>query len=152
MKFKLLLFLIFLTVNVFSQKHNPISWSTTYEKLNDSTFKIILIAEIDKGWHIYSQKQPKEAISIPTKVNFISNPLIKLIGNIKEKGNVEIYKDNVSGIIQNQYENKLELNQIILLKRNVKVDITGNIIYQACTKEMCLPPATTAFSIPLSRN
>ena len=64
---------------------------------------------------------------------------------------MEVYKDEVSGIIQNQYENKLEFNQVVVLKKNIKTNLSGNIKYQACTKEMCLPPANTLFSIPLSR-
>src|SRR6185369_12004614 len=128
MKYALFSFLaVFITIIGFAQKHDPISWSTTYEKLNDSTFKIILIATIEQGWHIYSQKQPPKAISVPTTINFDNSPLIKLSGNLKEKGKMEVYKDEVSGIIQNQYENKLEFNQVVVLKKNIKTNLSGNI-------------------------
>ncbi|HET6993988.1 MAG TPA: hypothetical protein VFI06_03350, partial [Chitinophagaceae bacterium] len=69
-----------------AQMPTPVSWSYTAKKTSDKTYEVRLTATIQSGWHLYSQKQPADAIVEPTKITFNKNPLLKLDGNIREEG------------------------------------------------------------------
>lgn len=145
------LVIIFLAIiSVISLKgQNPVNWSYSSKKVADNTFEVHIKATIQSGWHLYSQTQPEEAIAIPTNIQFTKHPLIKLSGKIKENGKLEKHKDATLGIEQWQYSMNVEFIQTISLKTNVKTNISGNIEYQVCTDEKCLPPKVVEFSVRL---
>ena len=38
-----------------NQVEDPVSWDVKLEKQNDSIYKLIINAKIEKGWHLYPQ-------------------------------------------------------------------------------------------------
>ena len=152
MKKKLLfLFLTFFSAAaLFAQNANPVTWSFTSKKISEKEYEVQLIATMQKGWHVYSQQQPKEAIAIPTTFSFNKNPLVDLEGKVKEVGKLEKFNDPVLEVSAFQYSNKVVFVQKIKLKGKVKTKLTGKLEFQACTDEKCLPPKSIDFSIPIS--
>lgn len=154
MNFKLHLSLIaaFILQSLFvsAQQENPVSFSYSAVKKNANTYEVHIKAAIQNGWHIYAQAQPKEAISSPTKFSFTKNPLLSITGDPKEIGRKETYEDKSAGIVQYHYEKEVEFVQVITVKAKVKTNLSGNVSYQACTDERCLPEKTVSFSIPLN--
>src|SRR6185503_9756713 len=128
---------------------HPIVWQYSAKKIAERTYEVHLTAVLEAGWHAYSQQQPKDAVAQPTEIHFKSNPLISLMGKVKEIGAMERWKDEASGIMANQYANKVDFVQVVKLKSGVRTSVTGSLTYQVCTNEMCLPPKTEAFSIAL---
>jgi len=148
---RLIILLVGLCLATFAtaQILNPVHFNYSVVKKTPKTIELHMTATMDKGWHIYSQIQPKEAISEPTKIAFNKNPLVAATGKAKEIGKKEMYRDKVAGIKQYQYGDKVDFVQVINLKLAVKTNVSGTITYQTCTNEMCLPPKTITFSIPL---
>ena len=72
-----------------SAQNNPISWTFTSKKLTNGNYEIHMTATIERGWHLYSQIQPDDAIAMPTTFSITNNPLIEVVGKIKEVGNLE---------------------------------------------------------------
>jgi hypothetical protein len=148
------LFLFFFALVSFgilsAQNSNPVSWSFASKKINDKEYEVQLIATMQKGWHVYSQDQPKDAIAIPTSFSFNKNPLVDFQGKTKEVGKLEKFNDPVLEVTAYQYSNKVVFVQKIKLRGKVKTKVTGKLEFQACTDEKCLPPKTIDFSIPLS--
>lgn len=126
---------------------NPVSWSFNSKKISDKTYEVRMTANMQPGWHLYSQVQPDDAIAIPTDIQFKNNPLITLNGTIKEVGKMEKFKDEKLGVAANQYANKVEFVQIVKLKANVKTNVTGTIEYQTCDDFKCLPPKKVNFNL-----
>jgi hypothetical protein len=124
-------------------------WEYSITKISNQQFEFHAIATMDAGWHIYAQEQPKEAIAQPTKFTFSKNPLIVIAGIPTEKGTKETYTDQVAGIKQYQYGEKVEFIQTFRLKTKVKTNLSGTIQYQECTSEMCLQGKTISFSVPV---
>ena len=137
---------LFLAFTALAQ--DPVHFTYRAEKVNDKTCTIHITASIEDGWHIYSQNQPKEAISQPTKIVFSKSPLFS-VGKPMETGTKEKYEDKVAGFIQFQYGGTVDFVQTLTLKAPVKTSISGNITYQACTEEMCLPPKTVPFTVAI---
>ena len=128
---------------------NPVSWSFSSKKLSDKTFEVHLTANIQLGWHLYSQDQPEDAIAIPTSVKINNNPLLKLDGKIKEVGKMEKFKDKTLGIAAHQYSNKVDFVQVVKLKSNAKTNVSGSVEFQTCDDKKCLPPKTVNFNVSL---
>jgi hypothetical protein len=126
---------------------NPVSWSFTSKKIADKTYEIHLTANMQSGWHLYSQVQPEDAIAIPTGFKINSNPLMSLEGKIKEVGKMEKFHDAKLEVSANQYADKVDFVQVVKLKANVKTNLTGSVEYQTCDDKKCLPPKTVNFSI-----
>jgi thiol:disulfide interchange protein DsbD len=110
-----------------------------------------MTATIRPGWHLYSQEQPDNAIAIPTGFTINNNPLLNLDGKIKELGKIEKFHDSKLDVSANQYSNKVDFVQVVKLKANAKTKLTGNVEYQTCDDEKCLPPKTVNFSIPINQ-
>ncbi|MBS1663628.1 MAG: hypothetical protein JST68_21475 [Bacteroidetes bacterium] len=138
----------FLAVSASAQQ-NPVHLTYKAEKTGDKTYTIHITAQIDEGWHIYSQNQPKEAIAQPTKIAFFQSPLFALKGKLSEDGKKEKYEDKLADIIQYQYGGTVEFAQTITMRAPVKTTLKGNITYQACTDERCLTPQTEPFTVSI---
>jgi len=148
-KFSFILLSLFIAGMAFAQKDNPVTWTFTSKKISDNVYEIQMIATIQKGWHLYSQTQPEDAVAQPTSFSFNKNPLVDLDGKVKEVGKLEKYKDETLGVSAHQYSNKVVFVQRVKLKGKAKTNVTGKLEYQTCNNERCLPPKTVDLSIAL---
>jgi hypothetical protein len=146
---KLIVFTVFIFAGWCLHAQNPVSWSFSSKRISDKTFEVHITANIQSGWHLYSQSQPDDAIAIPTNVTINNNPLLKLDGKLKEVGKMEKFKDKTLGISAHQYSKKVDFIQVVKLKSNAKTNISGNVEFQTCDDKKCLPPKTVNFNIAL---
>ena len=103
-KWLLVITLVFGFYGLYAQ--SPVSWSFNSKKVSEKTYEVHLMANIQSGWHLYSQDQPSDAIAIPTAVTINNNPLLKLDGKVKEVGNLEKFGED-GDILRNQFANGL---------------------------------------------
>ncbi|MBI5372506.1 MAG: hypothetical protein HZA79_10840 [Sphingobacteriales bacterium] len=150
MKKILLAFLLSGFVLAAQAQLNPVTWTFSAKKIADKTYEVQLKASIQANWHLYSQSQPDDAIAIPTAFVFSPNPLFTLQGKVKETGKMEKYTDKTLGVSANQYSNTVTFTQVVKVKGNVKTSITGNVEYQTCDDEKCLPPKKVNFKVALN--
>lgn len=132
------------------QAQSPVSWSFNSKKISAKTYEVHLTANIQSGWHLYSQDQPADAIAIPTSVTINNNPLLKLDGKVKEVGSMEKFKDKNLGISAHQYSNRVDFVQVVNVKSNAKTNVSGSVEFQTCDDKKCLPPKTVNFNIALN--
>ena len=149
MKMLSILIIAFLSSCGSKAQLNPVTWSFNTKKVSDKTYEIHMKATIQKNWHLYSQKQPDDALAIPTTFVFSPNPLFTLVDKTKEIGKMELMKDATLGVSANQYSNTVDFVQRIKLKANVKTNFNGSVEYQTCDDKKCLPPKTVNFSVAI---
>jgi|SRR5687767_9345724 len=147
MKAVLLSMFLFATMAVSAQ--NPVTWTFSSKKLTNGNYEIHMTATIEKGWHLYSQMQPEDAIAIPTTFSITTNPLIEVVGKIKEEGKMEKFHDKELDLSANQYSKTVNFVQVIKLKGKAKTNFTGSVEYQTCDDKKCLPPKTVNFKVAL---
>lgn len=138
-----------LTAITVNAQLNPVTWSFSVKKIADKTYEVHMKATIQNNWHLYSQKQPEDAIAIPTAFTISPNPLFTLDGKIKEIGKMKVMKDATLGVSANQYANTVDFVQKVKLKTNAKTNFNGNVEYQTCDDKKCLPPKKVNFSIAI---
>lgn len=148
MRSLLLLAAFSLATSVMAQ--NPITWQFQAVKKEGLKYEVTFRATIQPGWHLYSQNQPKDAIAIPTTFQFNKNPLINREQTIRELGKMQKYTDKTLGVTAYQYSTEVTFTQNVTLKANVKTALTGEIEYQVCDDEKCLPPKKVPFTIALN--
>ena len=133
-----------------AQMPSPVQWTYTAKKIADKTYEVHLTASIQTNWHLYSQKQPEDAINQPTEIIFNKNPLVILNGAVKEVGKMKLFKDEKLKISANQYSEKVDFVQVVKLKANVKTNVVGSVEYQTCDDKKCLPPKKIDFAVALN--
>lgn len=141
---------IFLSGLAGAQVLNPIDWTLTSKRLTGNTWEVHLKANIEKGWHIYSQTTP-DGGPVPTTIVFTKNPLFDLAGATKEEGKLEQRHEELFGVDVKQFSNSVDFVQIIKLKSPVKTSANIVVEYMVCNDRQCLPPASKKFSIALNK-
>jgi DsbC/DsbD-like thiol-disulfide interchange protein len=132
----------------FGQPQNPVSWSWEAKKKTADTYEIVLTAELEKPWHIYSQNTGKGG-PIPTAVAFKLNPLITKNGTVKELGKLEKnYDENFKTNVL-YYSDKVQFVQVVKVKGGLKTNVSGTIEYMVCDDSRCLPPVKKSFDLKL---
>lgn len=147
---KILAFCLFTFIAAvsFAQPKSPVKWSFSTKKITANTYEVHLTAEIQSGWHLYSQTTP-EGGPVPTKVSFTKNPLLTLKGEAKEIGKLEQRNEPLFGVDVKQFSNKVNFVQTVTVKEGVKTSLIGEVEFMTCNDRECLPPATQKFSIAL---
>jgi DsbC/DsbD-like thiol-disulfide interchange protein len=131
-----------------AQVEQPVTWSFASKKLNATTFEIRLTAQIESGWHIYSQSTPAGG-PVPTEIRFAKNPLVALPEKVKEVGKLEQKHEPLFGVDVKQYSKTVVFVQKVSVKGKAKTSLNGVIEYMTCNEEQCLPPAEQKFTIAL---
>ena len=130
-----------------SQKLAPVKWTYQAVKTGEKKYNIIITANVDAPWHIYSQYVKKGPV--PTTVQFAKNPLVVINGSTKEVGNLEKKFDNNFGAVIGSFGGKVQFIQAVTLKVNTKTKLNGTIEYMVCNEERCLPPTKQSFEVDI---
>lgn len=141
--------ILLMTIATQAQSLNPVGWTFSAKKISDKTYELHITATIESGWHLFSQTQPGNAVAEPTLITFNKNALLNLNGKIKEEGKLEKFNDAKLDIGANQYSSTVDFVQVVKLKTNAKTTVNGNVKFQTCNDERCLPPKKVTFSIAL---
>jgi len=141
MKFisKLFIFIFLIGSVTNAQIHNPVTWETSVEKINDSEFNLLITAGIEEGWHLYSQNVP-EGGPIPTSIKIaLDDSKYQLIGSVQEGKGHEEY-DNVFDMDIKYFESQAVFKQRIRLLSSEKLTLSGVLEFMVCDDTNCLPP------------
>ena len=146
-KMTALLLGLFLSFTVSAQMEEPVTWTSSIEKISDTEYYLVFNANIEADWHLYSQYNP-EGASLP--LEFIADAegeTFEFIGKAEESETHTAYSEVwEKDEIYFEYEGTLR-QKIKLLKGDVK-SIEIEISAQAC-KDACVPiSATFNFDIP----
>lgn len=127
---------------------NPEKWIYSVKKTAPGVYELHCKVTIESPWHIYSQWTPDGGPN-PTKFSFNKNPLISLVGKIKENGKLKQRHEEVFKVDVKYFDGKVDFVQVVKVKNGIKTNATGTISYMICNDEMCLPPRTETFSISI---
>ncbi len=148
-KFLVFLITFFAFANVNSQVLTPVKWTSRTEKISETEFNLIFDANIDNGWHVYSQFTPDGgplAITLDfenKKGNF------ELVGKAKESKTKRQFND-VFEVDEVFFEKKLEITQKIKLLNPKFTKILVTVDYQVC-KDVCINDKKKfTFDIPIA--
>lgn len=147
--YKLLILLLFLPTVLFAQ--TPAKWSLDLGGRSGSvkqgeSFKAVLQAEVESGWHLYATDQP-EGGPIPTTIKVTEGKPYKIDGEVtsplpKVKPDPNFQVDGKP--LETKY---FELNAkftvpVVATSDTQADDLTFDVRFQLCNDTFCLPPKT----------
>lgn len=128
----------------------PVRFSVSTKKLTEQTYELKIYTELEAGWHLYSQTQPAEAIAHPTEIKLSVNPFVENDKHVwQELGDRKLYENAAAKIRQFQFSEEVTFVKVIRLKRKIKTQLQGKLVYQVCNDEKCLPIKIFNFHINL---
>jgi hypothetical protein len=136
---------LFAFTSTFSQAQNPVTWKATYKQLSASEGEIIISAQVEKGWHTYSQR-PTDAGPISTSFTFAPSKHYQLIGKTEETGvheEFDVAFDAKLFVITD----KAEFTQKIKISGKTGFSIPLKAEFVCCSDKMCLPPKVMELSV-----
>lgn len=144
-KLSFLITLLLFAFNGFTQIEDPVKWSFSSEAINDKEAYVVITADIDKGWHVYSQFI-EEGGPIPTSFVFNKNPDFSLIGKVTESPKAVSAFDKNFGMQISWHESKVVFKQKVAINKP-GVKVTGSLEFMVCNDTKCLPPSDVEFSV-----
>ena len=146
---RIIILCLLLTNILTAQIYDPVSWSFKQNKISECELELIFTADIEKGWHLYSQdiKQSPPA----TIFNFIING-DTIVENAEELVDpIEKYDPNFEMVLkyfkrQAIFKHTIDLSEVAVKK------IDGYIDFMVCDSTQCLPPTLENFSFLISEN
>ena len=142
---KLGIVLLFVVHIVNAQILEPVKWTFTSEKINETEYNLLFTANLDEGWAIYSQHIDKGG-PVPTEFFFDKNENIELIGEVLESN--ENKKTSQDPLFDNMTVTKFTKKAVFTQKIKIKdihSELTGSVNYMTCDSERCIPPTDEAF-------
>jgi DsbC/DsbD-like thiol-disulfide interchange protein len=140
----LLLCLLGTFSDAWGQNQNPVKWTAVYKSISQNEGEVIITANIEKGWHTYSQR-PTDAGPIPTSFSFTPSKDFETIGTTQEENAHEEFVKAFDAKIF-VFDGKAEFRQKVKVKKKGTV-ILFNVDYMCCNDVMCLPPKTSQLSV-----
>jgi len=124
----------------------PVRWSYAAKKTNPSEAVVFLKADIDAGWHVYSQFV-KAGGPVKTTITFTPSAAYTVVGKTIEPKPIT-RMEKVFGMEVAFFENSVIFQQKIKLRKG-QATVNGTIEYMTCNDQKCLPPTTEEFSVPI---
>jgi thiol:disulfide interchange protein DsbD len=146
---KIIAFLYFFIITIIanSQVLEPVTWSFRAEDKGDNNFEIVMIASLEKEWHLYAM-EIEEGGPIATSFTFEPVNGYSLVGKAFEVTKPEVKFDNSFGMNIGMHSKTAEFRQKIRLTAS-DAKVGGYVTFMSCDDKQCLPPRDVEFSLEI---
>jgi hypothetical protein len=124
----------------------PVTWMVSYIEKSATEGEIVFTANIDKKWHIYSQKQPADVGPIPTSFTIAPSANYELVGKVEEEQAHEEYVAAFDAKVLVFSEHAV-FKQKIKRKSKSEFTVESLLEFMTCNDIQCLPPSTSTFML-----
>ena len=129
--------LLFILLSFFSFSQDPVTWSTSVEKINNNTYKLITEANIQENWRLYSQNL-EDGGALPTEFVFEDESIFQSFSNVQELDAITKF-DPIFQMDQSYFINQTFFTQEIVLDDNFnQKSIVQDLYYQVCDDRGCI--------------
>ncbi|UII26841.1 thioredoxin family protein [Fulvivirga maritima] len=143
MKHLLVAFLCIVANISFGQILKPVKWNFQIEDQKERSATLVFTANIDEGWHVYSQFI-EDGGPIPTSFHFDESEDYTLKGKVEEVSKVIKGFDKTFEMDIAWFENKAVFKQNIEFQKS-PVQVKGYLEFMVCDDHQCLPPTEIEF-------
>ena len=133
-----------------SQIEDPVTWEASVEKQNDSIYHLIFSAELESGWHFYSQEEVEEGGPLPTSFSYNAEAAgYELVGETIEPEGTALF-DPVFQMDIKYFKDQVSFVQAIKVSPGANPKVEAEVFFQACDEEKCLAPEVVPFTLSLA--
>ena len=116
------------------QAQDRVSWSASYDK---STSKLLIVADLAPGWHVYSQDVDKMAGPVPTSFEFVFPANYQLVDGVEEPKGVTAFDENFEAELT-YFEKNVRFSQ--KLSGSGSAEVKCIVTFMTCNNVTCYPP------------
>ena len=131
-----------------AQIYDPVQWSFSTESLGNNEYNVIFKADIEAGWHVYSQNIA-DGGPIPTAFYFAEATDYERVGEVTESEAI-VLQDPVFDMELRFFEKEAIFTQKVKVLGKEPVSVKGELEYMVCNDGQCLPPTVVEFDINLN--
>lgn len=151
-KLALILVGLFFINSVVGQIKSTVHFTTSVTSLTSNEYQLNIIANLDRGWHIYSSKMMKGG-PIPTTFSIEKNKNISFLSDsIFESGKPITKWDANYNLNLIYFANSVTFSKKIKIENNQISNVKGTINFMVCNAEMCLPPESYLVNFDLKKS
>ena len=144
----ILLFTLMSTL-VFAQMYDPVEWTFSQKVISEDEIELQFRADIEQGWHLYSQHLPEGVDAYPTEFNFAYSEDYQLVNEMIEPDPIRKPDPNFDNIILPYFDNEVVFLQRIKIKSPTDFKIVGDISFMSCDESQCVFPPLESFSFDI---
>jgi len=145
---KKILSVVLLLVSIISFGQTPVTWQVSSSELGDNTYEIKIEADLERGWHLYSQYLESDEGPLSTYISYETSNF-ELIGKTEEEG-VETHMDPVWEMDISFFADHAIFIQKVKSLNPDSLILKGNVNFMVCDDTQCLPPEDYSFRVNLS--
>ena len=145
MKLFSILLLVFVTLAVQAQIHQPVKWKIKLEDSKTVEKEIVFTATIEKGWHLYDMNLP-EGGPVSTSFTFETLQGAELIGQPVSNIKPTVVYDEQFAMDLRWFPGAVTFTQKVKILDPKKFKIEGEVEFMVCNDETCLPPDRESFA------
>ena len=140
-----ILLLVFVTLAVQAQIHQPVKWKIKLEDSKSAEKEIVFAATIEKGWHLYDMNLP-EGGPVSTSFTFETLQGAELIGQPVSNIKPTVVYDEQFAMDLRWFPGAVTFTQKVKILDPKKFKIEGEVEFMVCNDETCLPPDRASFA------
>lgn len=140
-----ILLLVFVTLAVQAQIHQPVKWKIKLEDSKTAEKEIVFTATIEKGWHLYDMNLP-EGGPVSTSFTFETLQGAELIGQPVSNIKPTVVYDEQFAMDLRWFPGAVTFTQKVKILDPKKFKIEGEVEFMVCNDETCLPPDRESFA------
>ena len=140
-----ILLLVFVTLAVQAQIHQPVKWKIKLEDSKTAEKEIVFTATIEKGWHLYDMNLP-EGGPVSTSFTFETLQGAELIGQPVSNIKPTVVYDEQFAMDLRWFPGAVTFTQKVKILDPQKFKIEGEVEFMVCNDETCLPPDRESFA------
>ncbi|MBQ4803972.1 thioredoxin family protein [Aquimarina sp. MMG015] len=148
----LLLTTLLFSTTLFSQIFEPIKWESSVKEESENVYILSFAATLEKGWHIYSQKEVDTDDIAPTATEFTfynEEKAYELVGETIEPEGIQKF-DKVFEMDIKYFEDSVVFTQKIKRLDPSLKTVKAEVFFGVCDDEKCLAPDIVEFNLNLS--
>ena len=140
--------LTFVALGASAQIEDPVTWKFgLYPSEQDGMHDLVVHAEVDTCWHIYSQDNDPNDGPVPTEFAFEWPAGVTAQGNMNECTPIEEYDPNFMLDLKFFEENVYWHQTLDLSGASSDAVIKGYVYFMVCDASMCLPPEEVGIEV-----
>lgn len=142
---KILAFIFLFSFSFLTSAQDMVQWSMRFD---EDRSELVVEAQMESGWHIYSQHLNPESGPIPTSIDFVETTDVMLIGSTKEPEPIEDYDPNFGSTVL-YFEKEAQFSQKLIA--SAPVELTCIVTFMVCNDSTCFPPEEVSLTLMIPK-
>ena len=136
-KLRILVSFAFVMIGVLTlsaQMLNPLTWNVRLESNGGSDAELVVEAKIERGWHLYDIKLPKDG-PVPTSIVWDKDRLrnVEIVGDLTPNRKAEENVDMFFHLILGTWENSVTFHQKVRLSTLMIIILRARLLGRSAT-------------------